>query len=165
MQLEDMRIDVDIVMNTFLTQEDVEKTTADQLLTIMIEIKDLENDLARWAGQEQKLNRWVCCFHHSMLITSSHLALPSTARHAPLFFCLLASFAYSFLFPHTLKREIASLSMEREARAHEAAKALSVLRDIKEELKMKELVIYDYTKQAHETETRHVKIEIEKWKR
>lgn len=46
--------------------------------------------------------------------------------------------------------------MEREARAHEAAKALSQLRDIKEDLKMKELIIYDYTKQAHETETRFI---------
>ncbi len=44
--------------------------------------------------------------------------------------------------------------MEREARAHEAAKALSVLKDVREELKMKELVIYDFTKQVHESEVR-----------
>lgn len=43
---------MDIVMNTFLTQEDIEKATADQLLAIMLEIKDLENELARWSNQE-----------------------------------------------------------------------------------------------------------------
>ena len=52
-----MKMDMDIIMNNFLTQEDVEKATADQLLAIMLEIKDLENELSRWASQEQKLNR------------------------------------------------------------------------------------------------------------
>lgn len=46
--------------------------------------------------------------------------------------------------------------MEREARAHEAAKALSQLKSVKEDLKMKELIIYDYTKQVHESETRYI---------
>lgn len=44
--------------------------------------------------------------------------------------------------------------MEREARAHEAAKAQATLRDVEEELKMKDMVIYDFTKQVHETEAR-----------
>jgi hypothetical protein len=54
-----MKIDMDIVMNSFLTQEDVEKATADQLLAMMLEIKDLEIELGRWASQEQKLTRYL----------------------------------------------------------------------------------------------------------
>ena len=121
-------------MNNFLTQEDVEQATADQLLVIMLEIKDLENDLARWASQEQRLNRYKLA---SQFLPSS-LSVSSSIRSFLMFSC----------------REISSLGMEREARAHEAARALSSLRDITEDLKMKELVIFDYTKQSHETETR-----------
>jgi hypothetical protein len=68
---------------------------------------------------------------------------------------MILFFNFPLVFVTYTNREISGLSMEREARAHEAARALSQLRDIKEELKMKELVIYDYTKQSHEAETRY----------
>lgn len=53
-------------MNNFLTQEDVEKATAEKLVAIMEEIKDLDNELARWVSQEQKLNRYLAQNHFTI---------------------------------------------------------------------------------------------------
>lgn len=57
LQLNEMKMEVDIVMNNFLTQEDFEKTTTKTLMNILTEIKDSEIELDRWTSQEQKLNR------------------------------------------------------------------------------------------------------------
>lgn len=52
-------MDVDVITTNFLAQEDVEKGTSDRLKQILLEIKNMENDLARWMNQEHSLNRYI----------------------------------------------------------------------------------------------------------
>uniref|UniRef100_A0A7S4FAG5 Cilia- and flagella-associated protein 58 central coiled coil domain-containing protein n=1 Tax=Chrysotila carterae TaxID=13221 RepID=A0A7S4FAG5_CHRCT len=54
----------------------------------------------------------------------------------------------------TQRKMVASLSAEREANAREAAKTVTAARETHEELKVKELVIMDLTKQLTETGSR-----------
>eukprot|EP00741_Cyanophora_paradoxa_P004850 tig00000836_g4705.t1 len=56
-QLEELKREVDIYINNFLKQENLEKDKAEQLTKVLVEIRDLEAEVAALAIQEHGLSR------------------------------------------------------------------------------------------------------------
>eukprot|EP00002_Diphylleia_rotans_P011919 TRINITY_DN2344_c0_g1_i2.p1 TRINITY_DN2344_c0_g1~~TRINITY_DN2344_c0_g1_i2.p1 ORF type:complete len:930 (+),score=260.77 TRINITY_DN2344_c0_g1_i2:170-2959(+) len=106
-ELEELKREVDIHINTFLNQENLEKEQSDSLRRITATIGALESEIATYQLQELTLNR-----------------------------------------------EIADLAALRELKAREAAKAVEKFKEVKEELKVKDLVREELTKKNQELAVR-----------